>query len=261
MLNTLREKDTIQHLKALSELDSQLKKKSSDADKVTHFLDQLRVKQERIQELEAQVSRVERQSNQERQNFEKQVHENWINSRKIEKELKEAKVEIANLNERIQDLDSVNKSLVLNKSSIQSPAQTKSLDKSQIEAETEMTNLQVDTNQSNEAILTSTPAILQPPMMPPFAFIRPAYRYPFPVPNVQFFQQSNKDLRTTSSSPEVNSTEPLRVQTSNFPSYHPMYQMHPMMMQKQYQQFLNNSAHSSAQPSPGELNQTGNPVE
>lgn len=35
LLNELREKDTKQHLKALAEIDTQLKKKSSDADKVT----------------------------------------------------------------------------------------------------------------------------------------------------------------------------------------------------------------------------------
>jgi chromosome segregation ATPase len=34
LLNELREKDTKQHLKALSEIDTQLKKKSTDADKV-----------------------------------------------------------------------------------------------------------------------------------------------------------------------------------------------------------------------------------
>lgn len=37
LLNELREKDTKQHLKALSEIDTQLKKKSTDADKVRHL--------------------------------------------------------------------------------------------------------------------------------------------------------------------------------------------------------------------------------
>ena len=64
LLNELREKDTKQHIKVLTELDAQLKKKSTDADKATHFLDQLRVKQERIQELEQQNARMEKQANQ-----------------------------------------------------------------------------------------------------------------------------------------------------------------------------------------------------
>lgn len=42
LLNELREKDTKQHIKALTDLDTQLKKKSSDADKISHFLEQLR---------------------------------------------------------------------------------------------------------------------------------------------------------------------------------------------------------------------------
>merc|ERR1719223_1264760 len=71
LLNELREKDTKQHIKALTDLDTQLKKKSSDADKISHFLEQLRIKQERIQELESQFSRIERQANQERQTFDR----------------------------------------------------------------------------------------------------------------------------------------------------------------------------------------------
>ncbi len=111
LLNELREKDTKQHLKALSELDSQLKKKSNDADKISHFLEQLRVKQERIQELETQLARVERQANQERQQSDKQMHENWLQSRKIEKELKESKLELNSLKEKCAELEILNKNL------------------------------------------------------------------------------------------------------------------------------------------------------
>lgn len=111
LLNELREKDTKQHLKALNDLDAQLKKKSNDADKISHFLDQLRVKQERIQELESQFTRVERQANQERQQFEKQIHENWLQARKIEKELKDAKLEITALKERCTEYELENKNL------------------------------------------------------------------------------------------------------------------------------------------------------
>ena len=85
LLNELREKDTKQHIKSLTELDMQLKKKTTDAEKVSHLLDQLRVKQERIHELESQFARVEKQSSQERQTFEKQAHENWLNAKKIDK--------------------------------------------------------------------------------------------------------------------------------------------------------------------------------
>lgn len=111
LLNELREKDTKQHLKALSEIDTQLKRKSTDADKVSHLLDQIRVKQERIQELESSLSRVERQSNQERQTFEKQAHETWLQSRRIEKELREARVELASVREKYAELEFAHKSL------------------------------------------------------------------------------------------------------------------------------------------------------
>lgn len=111
LLNELREKDTKQHLKALSEIDTQLKKKSTDADKVSHLLDQIRVKQERIQELESSLNRVERQSNQERQTFEKQTHETWLQSRRIEKELRESRVELASVREKYAELEYAHKSL------------------------------------------------------------------------------------------------------------------------------------------------------
>ncbi len=111
LLNELREKDTKQHIKALTDLDLQLKKKSSDADKISHFLEQLRIKQERIQELESNLARLERQSNQERQTFDKQTHETWLNARKIEKDLKEARAECAGLREKLTEVEGLNKSL------------------------------------------------------------------------------------------------------------------------------------------------------
>ena len=57
LLNELLEKDTKQLIKALTDLDLESKKKSSDADRISHFLDQLRIKKERIQELESQFSK------------------------------------------------------------------------------------------------------------------------------------------------------------------------------------------------------------
>ena len=100
----------------MTDLDSQLKKKSSDADKISHFLEQLRIKQERIQELESKSAHYERQSNQERQTFDKQAHENWLNARKIEKELKESRLECAALKDKLNEVDTLNKSLSENNS-------------------------------------------------------------------------------------------------------------------------------------------------
>ena len=82
-------------------------------DKVIIFLI-IRIKQERIQELESQFSRIERQANQERQTFDRQTHETWLNARKIEKELKETRIELTMLKERFSDLENQNKSLVEN---------------------------------------------------------------------------------------------------------------------------------------------------
>jgi hypothetical protein len=118
LLNELREKDTKQHIRSLSEMDSQLKKKSSEAEKIAHFMEQLRVKQERIQELESQYAKIERQSNQERQTFEKQAHENWLSARKLERELKDVKLELANAKERWSDLESTNKSVLMENASL-----------------------------------------------------------------------------------------------------------------------------------------------
>jgi hypothetical protein len=112
VLNELREKDTKQHVKSLTELDVQLKKKTTDAEKVSHLLDQLRVKQERIHELESQFARIEKQSSQERQTFEKQAHENWLNAKRIDKELKETRNETNVLKEKLTELEAINKSLI-----------------------------------------------------------------------------------------------------------------------------------------------------
>lgn len=111
LLNELREKDTKQHLRALADIDTQLKKKSSDADKVSHLLEQIRVKQERIQELESSLNRVERQSNAERQTFEKQTHETWLQSKRIEKELRECRAELASVRDKYAEIEFANKAL------------------------------------------------------------------------------------------------------------------------------------------------------
>ena len=100
LLGELREKDAKQHLKSLSELDTQLKKKTTESEKVSHLLEQLRIKQERIQELDAQLNRIEKQSNQERQTFEKQVHDNWLASKRIDKQLRDAQAEVESLQKR-----------------------------------------------------------------------------------------------------------------------------------------------------------------
>lgn len=111
LLGELREQDAKQHLRSLSELDAQLKKKTTESEKVSHLLEQLRLKQERIHELESQTNRVEKQSNVERQTFEKQIHENWLNSKKLDKQLKEATNEVATLNQRLADLEVTNRNL------------------------------------------------------------------------------------------------------------------------------------------------------
>ena len=74
-------------------------------------MEQLRIKQERIQELESQLARVERQATQERQTFDRQTHETWLNARKIEKELKDSRGECGQLQIRLQEAELLNKSL------------------------------------------------------------------------------------------------------------------------------------------------------
>lgn len=86
-------------------MDNQLKKKKTEAEKNALLLEQLRAKSERIHELEAQFSRIEKQSTSERQTYEKQAHETWLQSRKAERELKDAKAELAALKERLNDCE------------------------------------------------------------------------------------------------------------------------------------------------------------
>jgi chromosome segregation ATPase len=93
----MRAQDIKHHVKAMNEMETQLKKKCTEAEKVTHLLEQIKLKQERLQDLESQFARIERQSNQERQTYEKQAHENWLNNRKVDKELKETKVELSSM--------------------------------------------------------------------------------------------------------------------------------------------------------------------
>lgn len=90
----------------MAELDNQLKKKSNEAEKSSLLLDQMRVKQERIQELEQQFGKIERQSNAERQAHEKQAHETWLQMRKIERELKDVRAELASARDRLVESES-----------------------------------------------------------------------------------------------------------------------------------------------------------
>jgi chromosome segregation ATPase len=103
LLGELREKDAKQHLRSLADIDTQLKKKTTESEKVSHLLEQLRAKQERIHEMETLVSRTERQANQERQTFEKQAHESWLASKKIDKQLRDAQAELVVLQNRYVD--------------------------------------------------------------------------------------------------------------------------------------------------------------
>jgi len=105
LMDDLRKKDLELNVKACSELDAQLKKKSSDAEKAQHLYEQLRVKQERIGDLESQVTRLEKKATQERQQFEKQAHENWLSARKYEKEAKEAKQEARSWKDKFGEIE------------------------------------------------------------------------------------------------------------------------------------------------------------
>jgi len=87
----------------MAEMDNQLKKKSTEAERNALLLEQLRVKQERIHELESQFGKIERQSTSERQTHEKQAHETWLQMRKIERELKDARAELNTAKERLSE--------------------------------------------------------------------------------------------------------------------------------------------------------------
>lgn len=87
-------------------MDNQLKKKSTEADRNSLLLEQLRAKQERIHELEMQFSKVERQSTSERQTHDKQAHETWLQMRKVERELKDARAELSTIKERLAEKES-----------------------------------------------------------------------------------------------------------------------------------------------------------
>ena len=89
----LRVKDIERNVRKEFLLEAELKKKTSDAERAAHLLEQLRLKQERIQELEAQIGRIERATTNDRHNYEKQMHENRQVARKFEKECEEAKRE------------------------------------------------------------------------------------------------------------------------------------------------------------------------
>lgn len=95
----------------MADLDNQLKKKCTESEKITLMLDQVRAKSERIHELEAQFARIERQSTNERQTYEKQAHENWLQARKNERELKDARQELVTVKERLADAEASVKAL------------------------------------------------------------------------------------------------------------------------------------------------------
>jgi len=89
----LRKKDLEITIRKELMLEVELKKKSSDAERAAHLLEQLRLKQERIKELESQIGRMERATTSDRHNYERQMHENRQVARKFEKECEEAKKE------------------------------------------------------------------------------------------------------------------------------------------------------------------------
>lgn len=234
-------------------------------------MDQLRVKQERIQELEASLSRVEKQSNQERQTFEKQAHENWLNSKKIEKELKETRAELATLKERLSDLDITNKNLQSENNLLKQQQQSvmQNLYKQQTNSKLsneELYSAEYNANNPDNSKLeepprpsstSSNPANpLNPNFIPPpmGAFIRPPAgpfpRYPFPVPPMnpaamafihqqqqqqQQQQQHLEQQRLNSSSPSPDLVQQQNA-TRSMPSIPPMmyHRMHPILLQQQY---------------------------
>lgn len=272
ILNELREKDTKQHIKALTDLDSQFKKKSSDADKVNHLYDQIRAKQERIQELESQLARVEKQSNQERQTFEKQAHENWLNARKFEKELKDSKNELSNLREKFNDLLNEANSLKQKSASFNfytSPSHYQpQLDTSLNNGLDQNTSvnlsepnvdqpLQIDTNNrsdsrpssatsSNSGINSGIGGPLIPPIPPAYSYMRPQFRYPFPIPSMAGYI----DPRISSPNPDMALQAPRMRMPFGFPSAAFQQSAHNQMMYKMMMQ-QSKSASSSQQPSPG----------
>lgn len=89
----------------MADLDNQLKRKNTEAEKNSLLMEQMRVKQERIHELEQQFAKIERQSTSERQAHEKQAHETWLQMRKIERELKDVRAELASARERLVDTE------------------------------------------------------------------------------------------------------------------------------------------------------------
>ncbi|CAF0955412.1 unnamed protein product [Brachionus calyciflorus] len=235
LLNELREKDTKQHLKALSELDMQLKKKTTDADKVSHYMEQLRVKQERIQELETNLSRVEKQSNQERQTFEKQSHENWLNAKKLDKELKETRMELSTLKERLRELE---------------------LGQSQME------NIVEEQQPPRPPSTSSNPGGIMPHNGPGFMpFIRPPpFRLPFPPPinpaqAVAFMQQHLEQQQRLANSASPNQDQLVnRMQNMpNIPPPNPLMYQRMLQTQQYFQHQMASSATSSQQVSPNDL--------
>ncbi|RNA33353.1 hypothetical protein BpHYR1_046032 [Brachionus plicatilis] len=223
LLNDLREKDTKQHIKSLSEMDMELKRKSCQSDKMSHLYEQLRAKQEKVQDLEIQMAKMEKQWNSERQSFEKQVHENWLNGKKVEKELKDAKTELGTLTDRFNNLLTENNQLrQQNKCSYQA-------DNSLNDNKTDHP-LQIDTyhqfEQSRPSSATSSSSGINSgiggPHMPAF-YARFPFKHPYTV---------------SSPNPDFSQMPPMPF---NYSAYQQI--MYKMMMQSR-------SACSSQQPSP-----------
>jgi hypothetical protein len=241
VLNELREKDTKHHVKSLSELDMQLKKKTSDADKVSHLLDQLRVKQERIHELESQFARIEKQSSQERQTFEKQAHENWLNSKRIDKELKEQKSEVGILREKLHELEMINRSL-LEKQNGQGSGQMPITryymiqQQQQLMAAQQQQQQQQQNNLSNPSSSKLSNDSSSPPQMP-------VYDDP---------QQQQQQQTTESSLNGSNSSDksPLEVDTSSLNHHQQQQQQQQHQQQQQQQQRPESTSSNSAYQTP-----------
>ena len=109
----------------MSELNEQLKKKSTEGEKNVILLEKLRVKQERIQELESQLAKIERQTSSERQTNEKQAHETWLQTRKIERELTSAKDRLTEIQSNLESVQIENRLLKQNIHQLQANSQMK----------------------------------------------------------------------------------------------------------------------------------------
>ena len=182
---------------------------------------------------------------------EKQAH-NWINTKKVEKELKEARAEIATLEKKQSELEAMNKSLMENPMRHANKAMTMPY--------YSMMNLSKshDLNNSDDSVndpedehrppsTSINPGIPDGHNFQPL-MIRPHFRMPsappIQTPDANFMHQS-VDQRGDSSSPDSITGPNPSFQPRSFMHFPPaahqqmMYQMHPLIIQQQ-QQFLKN---------------------